>query len=116
MITKQVEDIRNKAMETWDETNKRRNSSSSDSSSDDVISSKRSRTPLVSETVVYLKTWAEQEFELRKEEMQLKKEELQIQREQQDQVSSQQNLIQQQLVQQNQLMMDIMKKSMNSAN
>ena len=38
--------------------------------------------PRGSETVVYLKTRAEQEFELRKQEMQLKKEELEIQRKQ----------------------------------
>ena len=63
-----------------------------------MISPKRSRTPRGSETVVYLKTRAEQEFELWKEEMQLKKEELQIQRKQREQVSSQQNLIQHQLV------------------
>ena len=45
MKRKQAEVIRNKAMETWDETNKRRKSSSSDSSSDGMISPKRSRTP-----------------------------------------------------------------------
>ena len=103
-----AEEIRLKAMETLSDTNKRRASSSS--SDFDDISPKRTKRNNGTDTMVYLKARAEQEYELRQREIELKKVELDIQKNQQEQALSQQMLMQQQMVQQNQMMLALLEK------
>ena len=103
-----AEEIRLKAMETLSDTNKRRASSSS--SDFDDISPKRTKRNNGTDTMVYLKARAEQEYELRQQEIELKKVELDIQKNQQEQALSQQMLMQQQMVQQNQMMLALLEK------
>jgi len=94
-----AEEIRLKAMEGL----KRRCSGPSSSSPEEETTPKRFRRNNGTETFLYLKSRAEQDYKLRQNELELKKAELELQKEQN-------RIMQQQLMQQNQLVMSLLEQ------
>ena len=101
-----AEEVRDKAMESFSETNKRRNTSPEENS----FKFKRNNG---SETLCYLKAHCEQNYVLKKEEMELKKAELEIQQQQQHMMQQQQQMLQQQMLQQNKVLTSMLERFVN---
>lgn len=97
-----AEGIRQKAMEGL-KRKKSADSSSSSSSPIDEETPKRSKRNNGSETLIYLRSKAEQEFKLRQDELELKKAELEHQKEQSQ-------IMQQQFDRQNELVMTLLEQ------
>ena len=71
---KKAEEVRQKALESLGQTQKRHGEEK-----DDCLTSKKKPRKSGTETMMYLQTKAEKEFELRKEEMQLKRQDMEMQ-------------------------------------
>ncbi|KAL9961723.1 hypothetical protein ACROYT_G030723 [Oculina patagonica] len=83
---KKAEEVRQKALESLGQTQKRHGEEK-----DDCLTSKKKPRKSGTETMMYLQTKAEKEFELRKEEMQLKRQDMEYQKEMQLEAIRKQN-------------------------